>query len=167
MTVKSRCIPTQYQSTSNPTSFMGTTEFSNWEYKGLSVWFNHQLVILRPVQNIIYLSVNTPDIAESTLKCIVTETSISFHAYAREHVIHFNIAPLLISVVFQRIWRAWICLEPGFLCRCDSRSKHYIFSAPFILLNINHRQSLRFLLNIRGLKDSNIYKIAKIYGYLY
>ncbi|KIM72156.1 hypothetical protein PILCRDRAFT_82145, partial [Piloderma croceum F 1598] len=35
-------------------------------------------------QNIISLRVNAQDIAESTLKCTVTETSISFRAYARE-----------------------------------------------------------------------------------
>jgi hypothetical protein len=39
----------------------------------------------------ICLSINAPDIAESTLECIVTEMSISFHAYGREYVIYFKI----------------------------------------------------------------------------
>ena len=100
ITVKSSHSPTQYQNTSYPTSLMGTTQFSNWEDEGLFVLLNHQLAILRLVQNIICLSVHAPDIAESTLKCIVTETSISFCAYAREYVIHFKITSFVYECNF-------------------------------------------------------------------
>ncbi|KIM81319.1 hypothetical protein PILCRDRAFT_39052, partial [Piloderma croceum F 1598] len=37
------------------------------------------------MKNIISLCVNTQDISESTLKCTVTDTSLSFRAYAKKY----------------------------------------------------------------------------------